>query len=307
MRLRIFQLILIGVGLVLLLMGVRPISAQDPSTVAGSVECVGCHEGLREYWDHSSHADAYDDREFQEAWAEKDNDPACLGCHTTGFDKATGEFVVPGVACTTCHNPVPDDHPNNYIPTNVSSRLCGTCHLETHDQWEDSQHSQEDLTCNQCHNPHTTDIRYGNSQALCESCHEDQVANFALTSHAAEGMICTDCHLQVSPTVLGEGHGARPHTFAVDMATCNNCHEHDMHVPGDVMTAVSNGQEPVCLQPDSHLIQTGGDASATTSQLATTPPDSSRLSFLIPAGLALVIGLMLNPMISFVTQRWQRM
>ena len=32
------------------------------------------------------------------------------------------------------------------------------CHLDTHDEWEASQHSK-DLTCNQCYNPHTTDIR----------------------------------------------------------------------------------------------------------------------------------------------------
>lgn len=307
MRLRILQIFLVGSGLVLLLMGVRPIAAQDPVTQAGDIECIGCHEGLREYWEHSGHADAYDNHEFQETWTEKDNDPACLTCHTTGFDAATGEFVVPGVGCTTCHNPVPDNHPDNYIPTNVSSRLCGTCHLDTHNEWETSQHSQEDLTCNNCHNPHTTDIRYGSSQALCETCHEDQAAIFAQTSHAAEGMICTDCHLQVSSTVLGEGHGSRPHTFAVDMETCNSCHEHDMHTAGAVMTAVSDRTSPVCYQPDSHLIQTDGEIPASVVQVSTTPPESSPLAFLVPAGMALVIGLMLNPMVSFIAQRRNRM
>jgi hypothetical protein len=305
MRLRIFQVTLVSIGLLLLLMSVQPTIAQDPATEAGSVECVGCHEGLRDYWDHSGHADAYADREFQEAWLEADNAPACLSCHTTGFDAETGDFAVAGVGCTTCHNPVPDNHPDNYIPTNISSRLCGTCHLETYSEWEDSQHSQEDLTCNQCHNPHTADIRYGSTQALCETCHEDEAQIFAQTSHAAEGMICTDCHLQVSGAVMGEGHGSRPHTFAVDMETCNSCHEHDMHTAGAMMTAVSDRSEPACYQTDSHLLP-GNGAEAGAEQLSTTPPSSSRLAFLIPAGMALVIGLMINPMVSFVTQRRNR-
>ena len=33
---------------------------------------------------------------------------------------------------------------------------------------------QQGMTCNQCHNPHTAQLKVGHSQELCNSCHNTE-------------------------------------------------------------------------------------------------------------------------------------
>jgi predicted CXXCH cytochrome family protein len=96
-----------------------------------------------------------------------------------------------------------------------------------------SGHSEGDMTCVNCHNPHTNTIKEENVGTLCQGCHSDEGDYYTMTAHAAEGLLCTDCHLRVSDTPPGEGHAQRSHTFAVDLKTCNECHGEKMHYPSD--------------------------------------------------------------------------
>lgn len=277
--------------------------AQDPTPEPGTDTCEGCHEGLRDYWHTSDHGNAYSDPTFQAAWQEADNDPECLSCHTTAYDPATGEFAAEGVGCTTCHSPVPARHPDNYIPTNVSSRLCGDCHIDTFADWDTSMHSQEDLTCNQCHNPHTADIRVEDTQALCQTCHTDEAHYYAYTDHAEAGLLCVDCHLRVTDeTVMGEGHGHRSHTFTVGMETCNGCHADDMHAPGDNKPDVALESRTACYRIDTHA---AADDGARPAVVTPTPPSVGEPSLLLILGLGLIMGLVLYPVVEIANRRSQ--
>jgi hypothetical protein len=87
-------------------------SAAKDTTVykyVGMQACAPCHKGAThgnvwEVWEKSAHAAA-----FAKLGAENQKNPTCLGCHTTGYDKA----LVPGVTsakmenvqCEACHGP----------------------------------------------------------------------------------------------------------------------------------------------------------------------------------------------------------
>ena len=238
--------------------GQAGIEAQTEIHDPAQEDCTECHEIINTHWNESQHGKAISDPAFQQAWQEAGQPKECLACHTTGFDPQTGTWRQDGVACATCHSPVPNNHPEDIMPTDISSRLCGTCHLETHEEWSDSTHAQEDLSCVRCHNPHTTELRAADTEELCSACHNDEVHFFEYTIHAQEGVTCMDCHLQVSEVQMGEGHGARHHTFTVGMDTCSTCHTLDMHYPvnsdgmaqdlvGEQMTTV---MEDAIVQPD---------------------------------------------------------
>jgi predicted CXXCH cytochrome family protein len=205
--------------------------AQVQSTLPDEMtpDCQGCHDIVREHWQAGAHGQAISDQTFQQAWAEQGSPLECMQCHTTGFDAATGTWDYDGVACVTCHNPVNENHPQEVMPTDISSRLCGECHLDTFAQWETSVHAQEDLACVSCHNAHTTDIKADDVQQLCSSCHSDAVHYFNFTPHAEAGLLCTDCHLRISGSEMGDGHGKRLHYFKVDIDTCVECHSDGLH------------------------------------------------------------------------------
>ena len=80
------------------------------------------------------------------------------------------------------------------MQTDISSRLCGQCHVDTFAEWETSQHGQEELTCARCHNPHSNELRLGSMQDTCRTCHKEETHFFTFTAHAEEGLLCTDCH-----------------------------------------------------------------------------------------------------------------
>jgi hypothetical protein len=258
--------------------------AQD-ATPQG--ECQDCHEIVQTHWAEGAHANSVTSQGFQQAWNDQGQPDTCFACHTTGFDEATGEFEVSSVSCTTCHNPEPKNHPDQVMPTDVSSRLCGQCHLETYSNWTESVHAQEDLACVQCHNPHTNEIRAEDSQALCSACHSEEVHFFEYTSHYEEGLLCVDCHVRVLDQPMGEGHGQREHTFTVDMATCSNCHSDDMHYPG----------------PDGGQIGGGGDAGLNVSDVSiqTSPNPVSPFGFAL---VAILIGAALGMILSPWSERW---
>ncbi len=223
-------------------------------------ECLDCHEIIQSYWAESAHGQAASDQAFNKAWQESGNSSECLSCHTTGYDPVTGSWEADGVTCTVCHSPASADHPEAVMPTDISSRLCGTCHLDTHAEWESSTHGKEELSCVRCHNPHTTKLKKSDTQEVCQACHNNEAHFFTYTGHAKEGLMCADCHLRVSDAQVGEGHGRRVHTFVVDINTCTECHGDNLHYPTgnegqsaethDIQMASTIGGSVVSVQPE---------------------------------------------------------
>jgi predicted CXXCH cytochrome family protein len=290
---------------------------QDATPVPNAQECTGCHEGLRGYWEQSAHGYALADPAFQEAWTQQGSPQECLACHTTNYDPETGEYTEGGVGCLTCHSPVPSNHPDTYMPTDVSSRLCGDCHLQTFNEWEISEHGQQGMTCNQCHNPHTAELRVESSQELCNSCHNTEGHYYSFTGHAKEGLLCTDCHLQVndSPDAGTMGHGERIHTFKTDLETCNDCHLSDMHAEADTaMTGTGEAQtEPAvaCYPAETTDLVASTSTEAgfvparqeVTAYVSPTPSGPGPLVYILPAGFGLIFGTMLAPWIERLAKR----
>jgi len=205
--------------------------AGSPLQETDQGECQDCHQIIQTHWEESAHGQAVTDLVFRQAWEEQGSPEDCLRCHTTGFDPATGGWEQDGVSCSTCHYPISSNHPETVMPTDISSRMCGKCHVDTYAEWETSTHGQEELACVRCHNPHTTDLKKADAQEVCQACHNEETHFYNYTGHAEEGLLCADCHLRVSDAQMGEGHGQRRHTFVVDIVTCTSCHGDNLHYP----------------------------------------------------------------------------
>jgi len=223
----------------------------------------------------------------------------------------TKESGMPLVDCESCHGPgslaIKDLSPERVeqdglkgiktvcdyktlidlenLPAPAQSLTCLKCHsanatFNLHN-WNASSHSQNDVSCFNCHNVHTSpDLKVTpiNTGKMCFQCHQSAQVEFTLPSHHPlnEGRIfCIDCHdphgntsellrkddlretcLQCHPEIRG------PFVFAhADvMEDCMNCHSPH----GSVNNNLLNAREPfLCLQcheghnitaPDGSLI-----------------------------------------------------
>lgn len=311
--------LLIGLacGLSLALFTIMVTQAQTVEQVVDPLpdDCVECHEEIVVKAEASQHGQAFADPAFQEAW-EADGSPSeCLACHTTGYDAMTHTWEEEGVGCATCHEMGPNSahHPEQVMPVDRSSEACGTCHIDTHEDWAISEHGQEELACVRCHNPHTTDLKKESVQEVCIDCHNEEAYFFAYTGHSAEGMICTDCHLQVAETPMGEGHAKRAHTFAVDLNTCNNCHEQQMHstnqdvifeatMAGAMGSETNEGEAGVTPCESLDTIQRARNDIVFPEEVhqqepltQDAPTQPAPLSFLIAVGFGLMLGIIATP------------
>lgn len=112
-------------------------SGQSP--FVGEEACKTCHEQQYKIWFDSQHAIAYEDLED----VNKAFDPACIQCHTVGFEKpggfidmkVTGHLL--GVQCESCHG-AGRAHvesagaravPNQGWPR---EKVCAQCHTQPH-------------------------------------------------------------------------------------------------------------------------------------------------------------------------------
>ncbi len=259
-------------------------------------DCQGCHRIIQTHWEESGHGQSMSDPVFLEAWDAQGKPDSCLACHASEFDEQTGTWAEESVACTVCHNPIPSDHPEQVMPTEISSRLCGQCHLDTFKEWQDSTHGQDGLTCVRCHNSHTTSIRATGVQELCQACHNEEVHFYSYTAHAEQGLLCVDCHLRVSESQVGEGHGERVHSFSVDLHTCNQCHGEQMHFP-----AASNAMEA------NAPLQAGLDFPFEETTLNEEANPVSPLGFAVVAALVgMAFGMLMSPWLERFYQRLRR-
>lgn len=267
--------------------------ADTPQNELGPTDdCVECHEETVVAWQDSMHGQAFANEGFQQEWAAQGAPRDCLRCHTTGFDAETGDYSEEGITCSACHylGPYSPSHPDQLMFTKFTTESCGECHLETFAEWQESAHGENDMTCTNCHNPHTELIKQESTALLCQSCHTDEGYFYDMTAHAEAELLCTDCHLRVSETPLGEGHAQRHHKFTVDLETCNECHGEDMHFPVSaeaednlIMSGTTSTDSTISLLTDAHFVEA-------------SPSQNSPFNFaLLAALIGLAFGLVGSP------------
>jgi len=112
-------------------------SGQSP--FVGESVCQTCHEKQHKIWFDSQHAIAYEDLED----VNKAFDPACIQCHTVGFDQPGGFFDMNvtghllGVQCESCHG-AGREHVeaagSKALPNAdwASEKICAQCHTQPH-------------------------------------------------------------------------------------------------------------------------------------------------------------------------------
>lgn len=304
-----FERLIIAIVVALVVAGVTLLVAQaqteQPPVVTPEFQvsydsCMNCHDDIHESWKLGSHGQALDDPIFASAWEEQGKPGACLVCHTTGYDPATGESSTEGVSCEACHNPIPVNHPKDNMPANDSPDACGKCHSDPRfatANWELSAHYQRNMSCTMCHDQHSAGMKSiegqnGNAKDasyLCANCHKDAMHNFPTSTHAEAGVTCVNCHLgfnitggdSINPVSFDELHNAPDHSFVATINTCNQCHSNQMHGPGEAVAAAAIKVEVA-----------GGTATPQPTQAVTpVPPISNQPKPVSPVGFAIIAGM----------------
>lgn len=267
------------------------VRADHPVRPPATGQCATCHPDSYDTWHAGAHGQAVSDPAFKEAWVAQGSPERCLSCHTTGYDAATGAYKSEGVNCEACHGPVPEDHPDEPMPTNRAASACGGCHTETFFEWQVSQHRKNDLNCVACHDPHATQLKADTPSALCATCHRERAQSFTHTAHSEQGLTCADCHLAPLDTQVEEGHAARDHSFNVRLSTCNACHAYQMHDPGTVHAVEPTPTPAYSLGPVEAM-------GVTLEPQPVSPVGFAALAGVIGFG----VGIVLTPWI----ERWYR-
>ena len=293
-----FALLVAGVTLI-----IASAQGETPPTANNLTydSCAGCHKDVQETWQNGAHGHATIDPIFLEAWEAQGKPGACLVCHSTGYDPATGQSQAQGVNCASCHNPIPPNHPVDNMPVDTSPDTCGNCHSDprfSDNNWKLSTHYQRGMECVVCHDPHTAGMKtvVGSSQnakdasALCENCHKDAMKNFPTSKHATAGVTCVNCHLgfnvgnQAANGDFSAVHQVPDHSFIPSLDTCNKCHADQMHAPGQAVAAAAIKAESA-----------GGTPTPEPSPVVSpAPPVSNEPAPVSPvgfAGMASVVGL----------------
>ncbi len=105
----------------------------------GEQACESCHASIYNIWKKSRHADAYDALML----VNKAFDPACITCHTVGFNKEGG-FIdttltdhLKNVQCESCHGSAREHvvSKGKTPPANATwakKKICSQCHVPKH-------------------------------------------------------------------------------------------------------------------------------------------------------------------------------
>src|SRR6185436_10317307 len=89
---------------------------QPPANNITYDNCLTCHNDIQDTWQTGSHGQAMSDPIFSAEWNKQGKPGACLVCHATDYDPATGLSKSEGVNCASCHNPIPANHPLDNMP-----------------------------------------------------------------------------------------------------------------------------------------------------------------------------------------------
>jgi predicted CXXCH cytochrome family protein len=245
--------------------------------------CLACHKAIP---DSSMSNNVVEGQSFKDYWTDKGRPNNCLACHVTGYDPTTDTWKSEGISCVSCHNPIPASHPNESMPVDKNSDLCSTCHTGDRfgwDTWRQSIHFQNNMTCTNCHNPHSTSVKQtGQSEAdtssLCENCHKDMAQSAIHSNHIKSGATCITCHIGSSKGA-DDFHKVPDHDFKPKLEACNGCHADQMHSVGS----------PTIISASQVIPVTGDEVSADAEPSLTVSP--GRVNPFGIAGVAAVLGI----------------
>lgn len=194
--------------------GMQPAAASAPAqeaeveaTPAPTKSCGECHPDKLNEWSQSPHAHAFDNPTFQEGWQNMETAGDCLLCHQAAYDAESNSYQAVGVSCEACHGTGSASHPPEGMAARSDEEYCGTCHPTTLGEARLSGHSTEnEVSCVNCHNPHSQQVLVENPDDLCKDCHQEDLdmMTAALSQvHLQEDITCSDCHtLDVPHTFL---------------------------------------------------------------------------------------------------------
>lgn len=256
-------------------------------------ECRECHTTITHDFEESKHGQS-NSLAFQRAWKKAGEPAECLTCHTGGDED------VAGLACDTCHTPMPDNHPEQLMPTPSEAETCGACHTDTFAEYEQSRHGAEGMACSNCHNPHTSSLKVENAAALCQDCHTDESHFFGFTSHAEQGLICSDCHLRVTGEDAVEAHSPRLHTFDVDLESCTQCHGNAMHFP----TQGSKELDAPTLNTEEGSLRF--PISERAEEQVDSPSGVNPITYILAAAAGIGVGFIVAPGVESLYRRIKR-
>jgi len=214
--------------------GLKPAPSGLPThpieAYQGPEACGACHDDRYTRWANGPHAAAYSAPPFQESWEAQNKPGYCLACHSTGFNPNTGEYALEGVTCEQCHGPYSDAHPPERVPIDRSGEVCGTCHIVSHDEWQDSIHAQVGADCLSCHEVCSLESHAEEGKTVCANCHHLVDDGFSHTTHSNAELDCLTCHMQLGPEDIGaEGRTRTAHDFDVKPGVCIDCHAEAIH------------------------------------------------------------------------------
>lgn len=142
----------------------------------------------------------------------------CFDCHSDAdmvgedFTLEMAPFINSAhadVGCTSCHESITDEHPDDGLAASKAS--CLDCHDDIGEEYSQTAHG-DNVTCSDCHNPHmvrgTTAVSGHDMNQTCSNCHEpDEVA----TSHSdwlpqaglhISMLPCISCHTASEDLVI---------------------------------------------------------------------------------------------------------
>ena len=282
--------------------------AQDPTPAAPAPSgqqtppCVACHTEFANEWKAGPHGQAANDPAFLKDWNSQGQPGACLVCHATNYDPATGTWQEDGVACEACHGPMTAGHPKEPMQVDRSPDLCARCHSDTRFDWQDwqgSTHYQRGMNCSTCHDPHSASLKvarprdgsaqYTDASQLCVTCHNDVSMDFPYSVHQKQGVTCINCHVNHSETSPVDAHAVPDHSFKANLDSCNACHSEQMHSAAEAIGT----NPPAASVPRAQQLQQAG-----------LTPHPSPVSPLGYAGLAALIGLAAGMVMAPWLEKW---
>jgi predicted CXXCH cytochrome family protein len=231
---------LLAAGITLVLAQAQNNPPAEPAQ--GTPTCISCHTEFASAWQSGPHGQAVSNPQFTDEWTKQGKPGACLVCHTTGYDPATGTWQEDGVACEACHGPMKAGHPKEPMPVDTSSDLCARCHSDASfdwQGWQGSDHYQRGMSCTTCHDPHSASLKitkpldgsaeYTDASQLCVTCHTDVSMDFPYSQHHQRGVTCIDCHVTHTVGTSSDVHAMPDHSFNASIDSCNACHSSQMH------------------------------------------------------------------------------
>ncbi len=141
---------------------------------------------------------------------------ACSLCHPGVFAVWQETRHYPIIGCEVCHGPgskhILTQSPQ-FIVINTSSRFCGGCHSrndgtvieaqngfikyqQQYNEWLGTRHSQANISCVTCHNPHysVSTERASAIKVACTTCHPTKHVGLTM-----EGLVeCEQCHMPLA-------------------------------------------------------------------------------------------------------------